>query len=627
MMSLLDNIRSYSSRVPWPVWLVAVFVLGFLLRGSGGRDHDHPAGAGGSPGVEDTQARVWTCAMHPQVRQPKPGKCPICFMNLIPASDSGGDESSFGPAQIMLSPAARELAEVEVAPVIRKSISREVRMQGVVGYDETRLTHITAWIAGRLDRLYVDYTGAAVRKGAPLAELFSPELYSAQEELLQSVKGERLFEKSSIESISSTARLTTEAAREKLRLWGLSDSQIQEVIDRGTPSTHITIQARIGGTVVSKDAVQGMYVKTGTRLYTIADLRRIWVLLEAYESDLPWLGVGQQVSFTTESRPGETLRARIAFIDPVIDPGTRTAQVRLEVENPRGNLKPEMLVRAVVQSDRMAGDGTGAPLLIPASAALVTGRRAVVYVELPGGDGIYEGREVALGPRAGDYYLVTGGIAEGEMVVVNGAFKIDSEVQLRAKSSMMSPRAGLTHSGHEREHLTSREIEPYEPSLNFTSGLQQVYDAYFLVQKELAADNFGSAHAGAGRLAKVLEQVDHSSLPPAQRKIWLQLLGKLRPAGAELAAAAELEKIREAFSRFSEHLAAAAGTFSSHGKNPVVLFHCPMAFDNKGAIWLQDHGDTENPYFGAMMLRCQDRVDTLYAGSRPNPQGKGHEHE
>jgi Cu(I)/Ag(I) efflux system membrane fusion protein len=326
--------------------------------------------------------------------------------------------------------------------------------------------------------------------------LYSPQLLSAQAELLQAVKA---VQKTSgaTELMRQSSIATLEAAREKLRLLGLLKEQIEEIERTGTPTDHLTIYAPIGGIVIAKHANAGDYVDTGTKIYTIADLSEVWVKLDAYESDMMWIRYGQKVEFTTEAYPGEVFEGTISFIDPVLDSMTRTVKVRVNVANPDGRLKPEMFVRAVVRS-KVAGAGMvmnedmagkwicpmhpsvvrnepgkcdicgmdlvtteslgyvtakqadQPPLVIPASAPLITGKRAVVYVRLTNREKpTFEGREIVLGPRAGDYYLVKEGLAERELVVTNGNFKIDSALQIQAKPSMMNPQGGAAPTGHQ----------------------------------------------------------------------------------------------------------------------------------------------------------------------------------
>ncbi|MDK2857321.1 MAG: rane fusion protein copper/silver efflux system [Verrucomicrobiota bacterium] len=474
--------------------LLAAFTLG---RCTGRRQETTPAEATVSADSEtntahETKTQWWTCSMHPQIRLPHPGKCPICGMDLIPV-DSGDGET--GPRQLTVSPDAVKLMRIETVPVERKFVQADVRMVGKVDYDETRTAAVTARMPGRLDRLFVDYTGVQVKKGDHMASIYSPELLSAQQELFQALDSVKALKNSESTIVRDVSQSTVEAVREKLRLWGLTPEQIQEIETRGKPMDHVTLYSPVGGIVIHKNAQEGSYVKTGDRIYTVADLSHVWVKMEAYESDLPWLRYGQKVTFTTEALPGETFEGTIAFIDPVLNAATRTVSVRVNVDNPELKMKPGMFVHAVahplisedgkVLNPSLAGkwicpmhpevvkdapgtcgicgmklvtaeklgyvapDATRAPLLIPATAPLLTGTRAVVYIELPGREKpTYEGREVILGPKAGNVYIVHSGLEEGERVVTRGAFKLDAELQIHAKPSMMTPEGGGGDSAH-----------------------------------------------------------------------------------------------------------------------------------------------------------------------------------
>jgi Cu(I)/Ag(I) efflux system membrane fusion protein len=464
--------------------LLAIFALG---RCTTSRPSSEPKTSNLKP-----QATLWTCSMHPQIRLPHPGECPICGMDLIPLETGSGTDN---PRELSVSPTAARLMQIETSPVERKFVQAEVRMVGNVNFDETRTAYITARMPGRLDRLFVDYTGVQVKKGDHMASIYSPELLSAQQELFQAIDSVKALTNSESTIVRDVSQSTVDAVREKLRLWGLTPEQIQEIETRGTPMDHVTLYSPVGGIVIQKNAQEGSYVKTGDRIYTVADLSRVWVQIEAYESDLPWLRYGQKVSFTTEAWPGETFEGTIAFIDPVLNASTRTVSVRVNVDNPELKMKPGMFVSAVahplisedgkVANPSLAGKWicpmhpevvkdapgacdicgmklvtaeelgyvtqtpTNAPLVIPSTAPLITGTRAVVYVEVPGRETpTYEGREIILGPKAGDYYIVHNGLKEGERVVTQGAFKLDAELQIRAKPSMMSPEDGSVPMDH-----------------------------------------------------------------------------------------------------------------------------------------------------------------------------------
>jgi len=472
-------------------------VAGFVLRGCALPPQQEAAETHISQHAESQEEiAFWTCSMHPQIRQPGPGKCPICHMDLVPVYRRAGGGA--GSRTLVTTPEAAALMDVQTAPVERRFVTTEVRMVGKVAYDETRLGNITAWVPGRLDRLFVDYTGVEVHKGDHMVYLYSPQLIVTQEELLQSLKSASTAAASKFEDEAASTVRIVEATRGKLRRMGLTDEQIKELEKRGASLDHETIYAPLGGTVIEKNAVEGMYVDVGTRIYTIADLSHVWVKLDAYESDLVWLRYGQKVTFTTEAYPGRPFTGWIAFMDPVVDATTRTVKVRVNVPNPERSLKPGMFVHGIVRTNVAAGGrvmdpdlagkwvcpmhpdvvkaqagtcdvcgmdlvtseslgylpagtkGEDQPLVIPVTAALVTGKRAVVYVRDPkAAEPTFEGREVELGPRAGEYYVVLGGLAEGELVVTNGNFKIDSALQIQAKPSMMAPEGGGSGAAHQ----------------------------------------------------------------------------------------------------------------------------------------------------------------------------------
>jgi len=479
-----SEISLLSSRNIVLLLLVVVLIIAAFIAGRLIPTKPAQSASAGSTEADTPKTTEWTCSMHPQIRRPKPGKCPICFMDLIPVN---GDSGQIGERQISFSANALQLMEIRTTPVERKFAEARIRMVGKIDYDESRIKYITAWTPGRIDRLYVDYTGIRVKKGDHMVYLYSPDLLSAQAELIQAAKSAQNISPDSSEFINRSILATLDAAREKLRLLGLTPQQIENIEQSGKPVDHLTIYAPIGGIVINKNATEGMYVQTGTRIYTIADLSKLWVKLDAYESDISWIRYGQQVEFTTEAYPGRVFKGRISFIDPILDAKTRTVKLRVNVDNSDGVLKPGMFVRSVskakvagagrIMDTAMAGkwicpmhpdvvkDSPGpcdicqmplqtaeslgyatidqsakAPLVVPASAPLITGKRAVVYVQVPGvAKPTYQGRQVVLGPRAGDYYIVQSGLTEGETVVTNGNFKIDSALQIQAGPSMMSP--------------------------------------------------------------------------------------------------------------------------------------------------------------------------------------------
>ena len=343
MNNLWQSFRKLGARelrLPLLALLLLALFTGYLLN-SGSEAPPQNAG-------ESTAAQTWTCSMHPQIQLPQPGACPICGMDLIPVS--AGNDQDLGAREIRLSANAVRLAAIRTEPVARSYVSRTIRMSGKIAMDETRLRTISAYVPGRIERMFVDYTGTRVRKGDHLVELYSPGLISAQTELLQAARSLKEMAPDAPEALRRDAGTMLEAVREKMRLLGLTGPQIAAIEKRGAPAERLTIYSPISGIVTRRHASEGTYVQTGSPVYTVADLSHLWVMLDAYESDLEWLRYGQSVDFTVEAYPGETFTGIIAFIDPVLNATTRTVNVRVNVKNAAGRLKPEMLVRATVKS-------------------------------------------------------------------------------------------------------------------------------------------------------------------------------------------------------------------------------------------------------------------------------------
>ncbi len=588
------------------VAVIGAFVLGMLVSG-GGSPRESSEAVSSAASETTSVATVWTCSMHPQIKLPKAGKCPICFMDLIPLTSDLGDE--LGPRQIRISETARKLAQIQTAPVIRGKAAATTRLLGRIAYDETRIATIAARVAGRVDKLFVDFTGERVTEGEELALIYSPELISAQQELLQSKLSLDRYASSESTSLLASAEANIEAAREKLRLLGFANEQIREIEGQKSVSDHLKIVAPTGGTVVEKMIKQGDYVEEGMVLYRIVDLSRLWVLIDAYESNVATLAVGSTVKFTSQSFPGEQFEAKVSFIDPTVNPMTRTVAVRATIENSEGRLKPEMFVSTEVSS---SGEGNSeAQLLIPASAPLLTGRRAVVYVEVAGDQGVvFEGREVELGGKSGEYYIVKSGLAEGEMVVVNGAFKLDSELQIQAKPSLMSDD-NSKHLNSETSDKPQAASGRVEISAAAHQALEPLFNAYFELQMGLALDDLQRAKVAAGAVADAQAAVALSLFTGEGHMLWMKYTEVIGKEARRLSNAESFEQARDAFFYLSDAMIELHESFGhAEGRN-YYLTYCPMARDNKGAFWLQTVDTVWNSFYGDAMLRCGEIRDTL----------------
>ncbi len=589
------------------------------------------------------KAIIWTCSMHPQIRKNKPGKCPICGMTLIPLKQGADDDDS--GTVLKLSPRAIRLADIRTAPVRRDLVTVEVRMVGKVDFVESKINYITARMPGRIDKLFIDYTGIAVKKGDHMAEYFSADLMVAQKELLIVMKDRRGKTAAELAQMPEYERRMFKSVMEKFANWGLTKENIKRIIDSGKVNDHLTLYAPVSGIVIQKNALEGKYFKTGDRLFTVVDLSAVWIMLDAYESDLMWLRYGQLVEFTTVAYPGQTFKGRISFIDPVLNSRTRTVKIRVDADNAHGRLKPGMFVNAVVKAgiakgskvvdNSLAGKWIGPmhpeiirdkpgkcpicgmklvkaeslgyvsavtegelPLVIPATAPLITGTRAVVYIRSRKNPGTFYGREVVLGPRAGNYYIVKSGLKVGELVVTNGNFKIDSSLQIQAKPSMMTATETAPPSNSNLQVAAS-----------FRKQLNMIYNSYFAVHQALAKDDFKTAKAKVKELGMMLGHISTATLDEKALQSWKKIKSELLKMVQQAATARGITDLRATFASLSAIIEHLESEFGASTIITINKFRCPMAFDNKGAEWLQQSDKIANPYFGQAMPGCGEKVE------------------
>ncbi len=399
--------------------LVVGMLLGWLLFG-GSKDEKERA----KHTHAETETQVWTCSMHPQIKQDKPGKCPLCAMDLIPLKTAGGTDVAIDLDAIMLSKEAAALANIQTTTVSRSNPVKEIRLYGTIQADERLLRSQVSHVNGRIEKLFVHFAGETIRQGQAIASLYSPDLLNAQQELLEAAK------------IQPAQPALLEAAKEKLRLWRLTEKQIAEIEKSGNVPPHINITATTSGIITTKRVEQGDYVSQGTVLFDLADLSSVWAVFDAYETDLPYLKTGDNVVYTLQALPGKTFSGKISFIDPVLDKTTRTIKVRVETANPDLQLKPEMYATAMIKTSlkQYANE-----IVIPKTAILWTGKRSVVYVKQPDTEmPVFTLREIELGPSLGDSYVVTSGIKDEEEIVTSGTFSVDASAQLEGKPSMMN---------------------------------------------------------------------------------------------------------------------------------------------------------------------------------------------
>lgn len=392
------------------------------------------------PAAKDKAAQgpvLYTCAMHPFIIKDKPGTCPICGMQLIKkvegAQASAQEQKMLG--HVSLSPTQAVMANVATVPADFAPLSKEINAVGIVQYDQSKQAKVTAWVAGRIDKLLVSTVGAYVSKGRPVAEIYSPDLVAAQQEYLLALKSREQFQKSSIQAISQGGEGLVSSARQRLKLMGVRDEQIAGLERAGHPNIKLPIYTPLSGVVIEKMVQEGQYVDLGMPLFSIADLSNVWVEVEVYENEFAFVKMGQRVEILSQSYPGKTFSGRVSFIYPFLDPKTRTVKVRVDLANPGLKLKPDMFVNAQIKAP------LGNTLVVPATALMDTGKRQVVWVESQ--PGMFEPRDVQVGARVGDKVQILSGLKRGDKVAASGGYLIDSESQLSAGSG-----GGGGHEGH-----------------------------------------------------------------------------------------------------------------------------------------------------------------------------------
>lgn len=523
--------------------------------------------------------QIYTCSMHPQIRQPEPGICPICEMDLIPLTEN----SSNDPYVLEMTEAAAQLANIRTMVVGSGTAitPNALRLSGKVAADESRRASQVTHLSGRIEKLYVRFTGASIQAGQKLADIYSPDLITAQRELLEAKK------------MSSFNPDLLEAARQKLRYWKLSEEQIVRLEEEETVQEVFSIYADASGIVDQRRVAVGDYVDRGEVLFALLNLSKVWVLFDAYERDLGEFRLGDRIQFTTAAFPERLFSGRISFIDPLIDPQTRVATLRVEVANTGSRLKPGMLVTG---SWEKAETGQRS-LLAPESAILWTGTRSVVYVKVPEAEvPSYRYREVELGERVGAYYQIRSGLEAGEEIVVNGAFTIDAAAQLNNQASMMNTTVRLK--GME----TAVDFADVTPA-SFKQQMDQWVETYLAVKDALVdTDSSAAAQAGAA-LQKGLTAIDASALPEDARDFWLEKSNGIAAHLESFLQADGIAEQRREFSFFSGLLIDALQALG-HEQGTYYVQHCPMAFNDEGADWISAEEAIRNPYFGDRMLKC-----------------------
>ena len=432
------------------------------------------------PGAAGSTAAtlLYHCPMHPTYVSDRPGQCPICKMDLVPAEASpapaagapptaGGarkvlyyrspmdpsvhspvpqkdamgmdfvpvyEDEAAGPvvagrAMVALSPERRQLLGVRSEPIARRHLERTIRTVGRVAMDERRVHHVHTKYEAYVERLFVNFVGQQVRRGEPLAALYAPELVATQQEFLLALRAQGQLAASGVASAAQGGRDLLQAARQRLLFWDMAPRDVEALERTGTVSRTVNLYADLPGFVIGKTAVHGMRVTPADTLFDIADLSSVWILADVYESDLPYVSVGMNAEVSLAYQAGRSWKGAISYVDPLVDPGTRTIKVRIELPNQDFAMKPDMFVDVLLRRD------LGTQLFVPESAVLRVGERRIAFLDR--GEGRLEPREIALGDRVEGGFVVLSGLADGDRVVTSANFLIDSESSLKAALSTM----------------------------------------------------------------------------------------------------------------------------------------------------------------------------------------------
>jgi len=367
----------------------------------------------------------------------KPGKMEMEMKDLTMESiQKEGKIQAVAPGTVQISPERQQLIGVKIGQVEMRPLEKVIRTVGRVDYDEKRIMTVSLKIGGWIEDLYVDFMGKYVRKGEPLLTIYSPELVSTQEEYLLALEAKKSLSKSSFPEVAGSGESLAESAKRRLKLWDITDEEIQILEESGKSKKTLTLYAPFSGFVLEKTAYKGMNVMPGMSLYKLADLSVVWLYADIYEYELPFVRLGQEATIQLTYLPGETFRGKAAYIYPSLNPETRTAKVRFEIPNSHGRLKPEMYANVEIKVH------LGQKLVVPEGAIIDTGIRQLAIVDK--GSGYFEPREVKVGAKVEDYYEVIKGLQAGERIVTSANFLIDSESKLKEALAGV----GSAHAGH-----------------------------------------------------------------------------------------------------------------------------------------------------------------------------------
>ena len=572
--------------------LAVGLLLGWFLFGGSSNietEHNHDS-------VTETN-QMWTCSMHPQIMQPEAGDCPICGMDLIPAASSA---EGLLADQFKLTENAMALANIQTSILGNgKAEDNTIKLSGKIVENEGANAVQVSYFSGRIERLNVSFTGEEVGRGQLLATIYSPELYAAQQELITA------------SSLKESQPALYKAVRNKLKLWKLSENQINQIEETGKVKENFPVYATVSGTVSEKLVEQGDYIKQGQPLLKIANLNTVWANFDVYENQIDLFKKGQEISITTNAYANKEFRAKVDFIDPVLDTRTRTVKLRVVLSNKDDAFKPGMFVEGKIKGITSTKEQV---LSIPSSAVLWTGERSVVYIKTNPSQPVFEMREITLGNQIGNNYEVLQGLNNGDEIVTNGTFTVDAAAQLQGKKSMMNKEGGKVMTGHEghlgMEETASKSNENHsnmnermKVSKDFQNQLEVVFNDYIKLKDALVKDDSNKVMSESKKLLDNLSKVDMKLLKDNEaHDHWMSLEKEIKASATSISITSDIKEQRNHFKHLSSHLINTVQLFGVNEK--VFVEFCPMADNNNGAYWLSKEEKVINPYFGDAMLTC-----------------------
>ncbi|OUR97618.1 efflux transporter periplasmic adaptor subunit [Flavobacteriales bacterium 33_180_T64] len=572
--------------------LAVGLLLGWLFFGNSineKAEHNH------AESIEKNQ--LWTCSMHPQIMLPEAGDCPICGMDLIPA-ESGAD--GLNANEFKLTNNAMALANIQTSFVGKNTNKNTaIKLSGKVSENEEANVVQASYFSGRIERLSINSVGEEVRKGQLLATIYSPELFAAQQELITT------------SSLKESQPALYKAVRNKLKLWKISENQINQIEASGIVKQNVPIYATVSGTVSEKLVEQGDYVKQGQALLKIANLNTVWALFDVYENQIELFKKGQDITVITNAYPNKEFKNKVDFIDPTFNLATRTVKLRVVLNNKNREFKTGMFVEGYVENTLSFN---GERLMIPSSAVLWTGKRSVVYLKTSPNEPIFEMQEITLGKQLEEQYEVLEGLKKGDEIVTNGTFTVDASAQLQGKKSMMNKTGSKTMTGHEghfgMEILKTTESKRVIVAAKFQEQLKMVFNNYIELKDALVKDDPKSVIKYADAMLNSLGKVEMKLLDNLEaHNKWMAFEKGIKYSVNSISKTPDIKLHRDYFKHLSMDLISAVETFGINEK--VYSQFCPMADNNNGAYWLSREEKVINPYFGNAMLTCGSVKQTI----------------